>query len=295
MFSSMEHATAPTQTPPPAREAPDRAHAAAPGLLDPDLVDQVLASGRDVRPGYAQREDGWTPERIAIFLNTLAEWGIVSDAAEAAGVSRQAAYALRNSAKGRAFQLAWRAAVLLARRRLADDLMARALQGQVDQLWRDGKPWRERRRQDNRLGLALLTRLDRIAAETNLDPAATIVADEFEQFVAIAVDGGRGAADFVRHRSGFGRERREVEALERSENYLRYGGGHPSEIDVSDIAANWEEEWTPERIERGLRAGVLRKLVRGEGPADPLAPGLQRYAIHLPELGPMGFIDVPQS
>jgi len=288
----MEHAIAATQTSPPSLEAEHGADAGDSSALDPNLVDQILASGRDVRPGYDQREDGWTPERIAIFLNRLAEWGIVSDAAEAAGMTRQAAYALRNSAKGRAFQLAWRAALLLARRRLADDLMSRAVNGQVDQLWRDGQPWRERRRQDNRLGLALLTRLDRIAAESDLDPAATMVADEFEQFVAIAADGGRHAADFVRHRSGLGLGRREAEALERSENYLRYGGGHPREIDVSDIAADWRETLTPEQVERGLRTGVLRKPRPSEAVDDPIEPGLQRYVIDLPDLGPVGFIDV---
>jgi hypothetical protein len=288
----MDQQTAATQTAPPALEPQDRAHDTRPAALDPNLVNQILASGRDVRPGYDQREDGWTPERIAIFLNRLAEWGIVSDAAEAAGMTRQAAYALRNSAKGRAFQLAWRAALLLARRRLADDLMSRAVNGQVDQIWRDGQVWRERHRQDNRLGLALLTRLDRIAAESDLDPAATIVADEFEQFVAIAADGGRNAADFVRHRSSACLGRREAEALERSENYLRYGGGHPREIDVSDIAANWQEDLTPEQVERGLRTGVLRKPRPREAVDDPIEPGLQRYVIDLPDLGPVGFIDV---
>jgi hypothetical protein len=273
-------------------EARDRADTDASGPLDPNLVDEILASGRDARPGYDQREDGWTPERIAIFLNRLAEWGIVSDAADAAGMTRQAAYALRNSAKGRAFQLAWRAALLLARRRLADDLMSRAVNGQVDRIFRDGELWRERHRQDNRLGLALLTRLDRIAAGADLDPAATMVADEFEQFVAIAADGGRDAADFVRHRSSVGLGRREAEALERSENYLRYGGGHPREIHVSDIAADWQEGLSPEQIERGLRSGVLRKPRPGEGAEDPLEPGLKRYVIDLPDLGPVGFIDV---
>ena len=76
------------------------------------------------------------------------------------------------------------------------------------------------------------------------------------------------------------------------ENYLRYGGGHPREIDVSDIAADWQGSFTPERIERGLRAGVLRKQRPGEGPDDPVKPGLQRYVIDLPDLGPVGIVDV---
>jgi hypothetical protein len=264
-----------------------------PDKLDPDLIDSVLASGADVRPGYDQREDGWTPERIAIFLNTLAEWGIVSDAARAAGVTRQAAYALRNSAKGRAFQLAWRAAILLARRRLADDLMSRAVSGQVDQLYRDGELWRERHRLDNRLALALLTRLDRLAAEDEVDPAATIVADEFEQFVAIAAKDGNGAAAFVRNRASGRREVREAEILQRSENYGLYGVGHPGEIDVSDLDLEWKQPWTAEQVDRAIRAGVLRKLRPHEFAVmdEPVESGRTRYAIVQPD-GDWVVIDV---
>src|SRR3954468_16829903 len=61
MFSYMEHAIAATQASPQSLETPDRAHAGASGPLHSDLVDQILASGRDARPGYEQREDGWTP------------------------------------------------------------------------------------------------------------------------------------------------------------------------------------------------------------------------------------------
>jgi hypothetical protein len=171
--------------------------------------------------------------------------------------------------------------------------MSRAVNGQVDQLWRDGELWRERHRQDNRLAMALLTRLDRLAAEDELDPAASIVADEFEQFVAIAAHNGKGAGKFVRRRARIGREHREADALERSENYLLYGAGHPREIDVSDLEANWQDHWTPEQVERGLRAGVLRKMQPHEWDEDdPVPPGCTRYVINLPDIGVLGVLDV---
>lgn len=295
MFLRMEHTTPPTTEPDPsgaALEAPDPNLARVPGLLDRDLVESILASGRDVRPGYDQREDGWTPDRIAIFLNTLAEWGIVSEAAEAAGMTRQAAYALRNSAKGRAFQLAWRAALMLARRRIADDLMSRAVNGQVEQIWRDGQLWRERRRYDNRLGLALLTRLDRQAAEDELDPAASLVADEFAEFVEIAGKGGKGAAAFVRNRARGLRDRREADLLMRSENHDLYRLD-PSEIDISDLPIDGKTGWTDEQIERAKCAGVLREIPDAKWDTfDPLPRGRTRYEIVVPSRGRIGYIDV---
>jgi hypothetical protein len=295
MFQRMDHtpsAPQPATAPP---ETPDPKLAAGPADLDPELIESILASGQDVRPGHETREDGWTPQRIGTFLNALAEWGIVSDAAKQAGMTRQAAYALRNSAKGRAFQLAWRAAFLLARRRIADDLMSRAVNGQVDQIYRDGELWRERRRLDNRLGLALLTRLDRIAAEDEIDPAASLVADEFEQFVAIVSKGGEGAADFVRNRARLSRERREADALQRVENYDRYGGGHPREIDISDLPVDGKSGWTDEQIERARQAGVLREMLPSEWDfwdCEPLPFGKKRYVIVLPGGERVGYLDV---
>ena len=72
------------------------------------------------------------------FLMPLAEWGVVDDAARATAISRRSAYRLRNSARGRAFRLAWQAALLLARQRLGDDLMSRAVNGCVELVYRDG-------------------------------------------------------------------------------------------------------------------------------------------------------------
>jgi len=41
-----------------------------------------------------------------------------------------------------------------------------------------------------------------------------------------------------------------------------------------------------------IRAGVLRKQRPGEDADDPVEPGLQRYVIDLPDLGPVGTVDV---
>lgn len=231
--------------------------------LAPSLVESALDCGRDVRPGRDQREDGWTPPRIAVFLNALAGTGVVADAARAAGMSLQSAYVLRNSAKGRAFHLAWRAALLIARRRVADELMSRALHGVVDIVVQDGIV-SERHRYDNRLALALLTRLDRNVGAAEDDPAARIVAEEFEQFARIAARGGAGAAEFVGTRTRSGGE---VELLERAENYGRYGAGHPTEIDVADLDLERRDEWTEEQRDRAERAGILPK------PEDDLTEG----------------------
>jgi hypothetical protein len=43
----------------------------------------------------APRVDGWTPQRQAAFLMTLAQTGLVSRACEVAEMSASAAYALR--------------------------------------------------------------------------------------------------------------------------------------------------------------------------------------------------------
>ena len=61
------------------------------------------------------------------------------------------------------FAAAWDAALSIARERLADTLLARAMEGNVEQIYRDGELVGERHFLDNRLGLAILRRLDRLA------------------------------------------------------------------------------------------------------------------------------------
>ena len=232
--------------------------------------DEALGAGRDVRGDRMQREDGWTPEKIRIFLYMLAETGVVSDAARAAGMSKQSAYALRNSAKGRPFLLAWRAALLIARRRLADDMMSRAVHGCVEIIYRDGKVWGQKHRYDNRLSMAVLTRLDQLVkSHDHEDTNARYVAEEFDQFVDIVAGGGDGAAEFIQNRQELrGAGLRETSCLERAGNYVRYGVGHPAEIDTSDLEPARRAEWTDEQLERARRSGLLAWLDREEDEDD---------------------------
>jgi len=107
------------------------------------------------------RHDGWTGERMAKFCEALAETGLVVDACLAAGKSTAGAYALRRRVP--VFAAAWEAALTIARERLADTLLARSIEGTVEQYYKDGELVGEKRVIDNRLGLAILRRLDRMA------------------------------------------------------------------------------------------------------------------------------------
>jgi hypothetical protein len=100
---------------------------------------------------------------MAKFLETLAETGIVMDACDAAGRSRETAYALRR--RNPLFAQAWELALGNARDRLADTLLARSIEGNVEQVIKDGEVVAEKHFIDNRLGLAILKRLDKRADE----------------------------------------------------------------------------------------------------------------------------------
>lgn len=173
----------------------------------------------DVRP--VGRADGWTPERIRTFLRVLSECGVVADAVRAAGMSKASAYAFRNSARGRSFDTAWRAALLLARRSLADEVMSRAVNGCVEVMMRDGEVLGERHRFDNRLTMAVLTRLDNLAdSDVQLNDGPRRAAHEFDAFVDAVCDGNAESADFLRTRAqlsspAFG----EAEIIARNEAY----------------------------------------------------------------------------
>jgi hypothetical protein len=88
-------------------------------------------------PADQVRADGWSPARQRLFLETLAATGVITTACEAAHISPRSAYALRIRRDGAAFRLGWDAAILIARARLADELLARALTGHEEVIHKD--------------------------------------------------------------------------------------------------------------------------------------------------------------
>jgi len=77
----------------------------------------------------AQRRDGWTSERRAMFLECLCEKADIRRACARVGLSRQAAYKLRR--RDPVFALAWDVALQVAHdakvRRMVDALPKRTL------------------------------------------------------------------------------------------------------------------------------------------------------------------------
>jgi hypothetical protein len=131
------------------------------------------------------RADGWSPARQRLFLETLAATGVITTACAAAQISSRAAYALRIRRDGAAFRLGWDAAILIARARLADELLARALSGHEEVIHKD-EDTITRRRHDNRLAMSMLSRLDRMAdnpPEGSDAALARVVAQDFAAYL----------------------------------------------------------------------------------------------------------------
>jgi hypothetical protein len=172
---------------------------------DESMQDSVLNSA-DIQ-GFDSYH--WTPALQQRFLDRLATSGSVRIAASHVSMSPSAAYQLRRRPEGAAFSLGWAAAVLIARDRLADELLDRALYGIEESTERlseveTHRSFTKRRRQDPRLGLAMLARLDR-AVDTRAHAGeamlAQIIAGDWSGFLSlfeIAADDqnaqGHGAA-----------------------------------------------------------------------------------------------------
>jgi hypothetical protein len=129
---------------------------------------------------YESRADGWSPGRQAAFLAHLADHGVEADAAKIVGMSLGGGYALRRQARGFAFGLGWEAALLLARRIVADRLMAAAIQGE-EARWVREDGVTTYTRQNTRLSLALL---DRVTPAATL-PEVTAVMHRFDWFLEL--------------------------------------------------------------------------------------------------------------
>lgn len=221
-------------------------------------------------PGHPPRQDGWTPEKQQTFLAALAEGHSVTSACNIVRMSKQSAYALRNSARGAGFALGWEAALLRGRDVLADTLMDRALHGVEEWIEVDGKRT-IRHRHDNRLAMAMLTRLDR-RCEASRSPttakadaaqsAARLVAQDFEQYLAIiARDGGPARAGMflnARAEAASADDLAPIRALARADRWLRTHTDLAEPLDISDLDPARRAEWSAGQWSRAEAAGLVQ-------------------------------------
>jgi hypothetical protein len=260
----------------------------------PADFDVVAAVAPRLTP--SRRADGWTPERQRDFLEFLSAGHTVTDAARGVGLTHQSAYRFRQSSAGAAFALGWEAALLLQRQKLADTLTARAFDGQRDTITRaDGSTW-ERHRYDNRLALALLSRLDRLAeAAPESDrhgeaQAARLVAADWEAYLDLvtADRGPAGAGLFLAARA---RTDGDADAatqalaplvtLARADLRARTGASDAGEVDASDLDVARRHEWSGDDFRRAEAAGLV---VVAPSPAEPAAAAAEpAHNPHLPQ------------
>jgi hypothetical protein len=147
-----------------------------------DDIDVLLPAAHYLQ--YQNRADGWSTARQVAFLSHLADNGVVADAARSVGMSVSGGYALRRTARGYGFDLGWEAALLIARRVVADALMTAAIKGETARWVReDGVTTYTR--QNTRLSLTLLDRVNPASAL----PEVLAVVSRFNWFLQLIEDG----------------------------------------------------------------------------------------------------------
>jgi hypothetical protein len=271
---------------------------AGPGLTSAKLLDAWPHNPHDANPPLPDdpktRHDGWDPAKERLFHTILAETGIVSDACRACKMSRNSAYARRRSAAGRAFALGWDAAILIARGAVADDVMSRARHGVIDRVYKNGELVAERHHYDNRLTMAVLTRLDRQAEGLGENaPVIRAVAQEFDRFLDLLPEGVAGAEAFVAAR--FPTPTTDGEPLPAEEPvslhgitpapgseqallarlgaYREFGVGLPAEIDIDALDPERMKSWTGEEWARAEFSGLLERMPARDWPESARDPG----------------------
>jgi hypothetical protein len=239
--------------------------------LDESLAETFPAGGR--KP----RHDGWTPEAVSGFVRHLAATGIVEHAARAVGLSAQSAYAFRNRRQGRAFARMWDAVLVhRARARVASELQARSIAGCVSIRKRDGVVVGEYHYYDNRLAMALLTRLDRLAErEAPGEAHLRALSEDLDDYLDCLAEGGDPDA-FVEARRPVEPEPEARPApLPPDEDpeltqFARLAGCHhyrdvePFDIEVRDLDPTLKAEWEPDQWVRAFRSGFMFWLQQHE-------------------------------
>lgn len=249
---------------------------------------ETLAEAQAASPYHqTTRHDGWTPARQRRFLEAIADGHSVESAAQIASMRPSSAYALRRRASGQAFALGWAAANLIARDILADTLMARAIDGQIETVTRPNGDVVERLRFDNRLATTILARLDRQAEDATLRThhAARMVAQEFDAFLDLIEkdEGPARAGLFLGARAADEADLEPVRALARADRYLRAAASLPQEVDVADLDPARRQDWTGEQWSRAEAAGLV--AIAPEPRAEP-APGENPEGTPFPPLNP---------
>ncbi|MEG3088017.1 hypothetical protein [Sphingomonas sp. PB4P5] len=211
----------------------------------------------------SRRADGWSAANQRLFLEAIAEGYGVDVACGRVGLSVSSAYAFRRTAKGAAFALGWRAGTLLARDCIAETLLVRALEGQVETVVRGDGSTITRHRHDNRLAMSLLARLDRqVEAAPDADvTAARLVAQEYDAFLDLVErDAGPARAGLFVARRSLGGEAADlapIAALAAADRFLRTGVATAAEIDIADLDAAQRAGWSAEQWARAEAAGLL--------------------------------------
>jgi hypothetical protein len=126
----------------------------------PDVIEELAAKDPDLTVEQTRRlrHDGWTPDKMRLFLQRFAECGVLRDACETSGMSARSYYNLLD--RDPLFAAGLEAARVKARNRLADETFSRSLNGCIERIYKDGVIVAERHRHDNRLSMAVLARLD---------------------------------------------------------------------------------------------------------------------------------------
>lgn len=216
------------------------------------------------------RVDGFTGAKQAVYLEAIAEGLTVEKAAARAGVSATTVYNFRNRREGRAFNIGWEAASRRARRPLADKLHDRIVEGETETVRdKDGEIVATRHRHDNRLAMAMLTRLDRKAEAYREDERlVTVVAEEFEELLDAIESGAEDAEDFIESRrppyEEFQAREREARPEEGAYgNWLsrhRYDAMDPAEVPIADLNPVECDSWNENQWIRAERSGLLDRI-----------------------------------
>jgi len=228
------------------------------------------------------RMDGWTPERQVAFVTALAACACIEDACGAVGMSPRSYYDLRARPGSDSFRQAVEAALDVGTHRLETALLGRAIHGEATPVFYKGEQVGERRRYDNKLGLALLRARagdrygawrDRVQQVREHPDGAALILDEAKR--RLAEDGCADMAGRPRPRRAPLRsmivEREDDDgSLERIARPSFLGSPWRPDSDAGRWAAEAEEEeednWTDEDWAR--EEAYLRELAAQT--ADPL-------------------------